>query len=89
MLASTFRELMTKGQSFQSSNEYRQRFYSDVVNSATKVSSVSLTMSVRVTAFSSLREVVKQNLEPVSITLPDAFVTTRGLKRQARSFVAS
>ena len=88
MLASRFRELMTEGQSFESSNEYRQRFYSDVINSAKKVSSVSLTISVRVTCFSSLREPVNQNVGSVPIALPDTFLT-RGFKRRARSFVVS
>jgi hypothetical protein len=89
MLASRFRELMTKGQSFESSNEYRQRFYSDVVNSAEKVSSVSLTISVRVTGFSSLRETAKYYVQLVPIALPNTFLTTRGFKRRARSFVVS
>jgi hypothetical protein len=89
MLASKFRELMSEGQSFESPNEYRQRFYSDVVNSAKKVSSVSLTISVRVTGFSSLRKPANKNVGSVSIALPDTFLTTRGFKRRARSFVVS
>ena len=80
---------MTEGQSFESPNKYRQRFYSDVVNSAKKVSFASLTISVRVTGFSSLREPVNQNVGSVPIAFPDTFLTPRGFKRQARSFVVS
>ena len=36
-LASTFREKMTSGQSFKTSNQYRKDFYNDVILSADKV----------------------------------------------------
>jgi len=39
LLASEFRNLMTKGQAFQSSNQYRQAFYKDVIERAGDVSS--------------------------------------------------
>jgi hypothetical protein len=36
-LAHAFRELMTTGQSFQSSNSYREKFYEEVISLAEKV----------------------------------------------------
>ncbi len=39
ILASTFRDLMTKGQSYKGPNDYRERFYNQVTQLADKVSS--------------------------------------------------
>jgi hypothetical protein len=38
ILASTFRDLMTKGQSYKGPNDYRERFYNQVTQLADKVS---------------------------------------------------
>ena len=53
-LASTFRDLMTTGQSFDASNTYREKFYDDVIklaNQNTPMSSGSL-FGERITIFS-------------------------------------
>ena len=53
-LASAFRQRMTEGQTFYTSNPYRKKFYSDVIKEATEVNSLSFPVLVRMTAFPSL-----------------------------------
>jgi hypothetical protein len=53
-LASAFREHMTKGQSYHSSNSDRRTFYEDVTARAKQVNFLSFFVFVRMTVFSSL-----------------------------------
>jgi hypothetical protein len=53
-LASAFREHMTKGQTYQAPNSYREAFYTEVVNEAKEVNFRSIPVFVRMTVFSSL-----------------------------------
>jgi hypothetical protein len=50
-LASTFREQMTLGQSFNTSNKYRKGFYNDVIRSANEVNSLTFLVFERMTFF--------------------------------------
>jgi len=52
-LASTFRELMTTGQSYHTSNRYRESFYEEVVKLADEVNLPSFPVFVRMTVFTS------------------------------------
>jgi hypothetical protein len=54
MLASAFRENMTKDQTYYASNPYRTTFYTDVINAAKKVNFLSFPVIVRMTVLSSL-----------------------------------
>ena len=87
-LAFKFRDLMTRGQSFQSSNEFRQHFYKDVIKLATDVST-RVVDNFRETDLSSLRKAVNEYLHPIPLALPDTLFKPGGLKRQARNFVDS
>ncbi len=53
-LASTFRELMTTGQSYHTSNHYRESFYEEVIKLADEVNLPSFPVFVRMTVFTSL-----------------------------------
>jgi hypothetical protein len=49
MLALAFRDRMTADQTFQSPNSYRQIFFEEVIQLATKVSFTSALLFVRIT----------------------------------------
>jgi hypothetical protein len=49
-LASAFRQCMTEGQTFYTSNPYRKKIYSDVIKEATEVNFLSFPVLVRMTA---------------------------------------
>jgi hypothetical protein len=51
-LASTFRQHMTTGQSFNSTNDYRQRFFDEVIDTAKQVSFLSPSPFERMTCLS-------------------------------------
>ena len=53
-LASAFREHMTKGQTYDAPNDYRNSFYMEVINAAERVNFPSFPVFVRMTVFSSL-----------------------------------
>jgi hypothetical protein len=53
-LACTFREHMTKGQTYDTPNPYRNYFYTEVTNAAKEVNFPSFPVLVRMTVFSSL-----------------------------------
>jgi hypothetical protein len=52
-LASAFREHMTKDQTYDTPNDYRNDFYTEVINEAEKVNFLFFPVSVRITVFSS------------------------------------
>ena len=58
-LASAFREHMTKGQTYHTTNPYRNVFYRDVINEAKEVNFPSFPIFARMTVFSSLWENAK------------------------------
>jgi hypothetical protein len=50
-LASAFREHMTKGQTFHTTNSYRNEFYTDVINESKEVNFLFFPVSVRMMVF--------------------------------------
>ena len=53
-LASAFRENMTKGQTYDATNNYRNSFYKEVINAAERVNFPSFPVFVRMTVLFSL-----------------------------------
>jgi hypothetical protein len=83
-LASAFREHMTKGQTYHTTNPYRKAFFTDVINEAKEVNFLSFPVFVRMTVFSSFWENAK-NLSMPGPLRWDA----KARKRQAKCSVAS
>jgi hypothetical protein len=72
-LASVFREHMTKGQTYHTSNSNRRTFYADVTNMAKQVIFLSFRVFVRMTVFSSLWKAANKLTTKRNPTLGNTF----------------
>jgi hypothetical protein len=90
-LAAAFREHMTKGQTYHTTNPNRTTFYTDVTNMAQQVNFLSFIVFVRITVFSSLWKGAdnKSSTTKKNLSIAGTFRKAKTCKEQARCSVAS
>jgi hypothetical protein len=88
-LASAFREHMTEGQTYHTTNSNRRTFYTDVTNMAKQVNFLSLLVFVRMTVFSSLWKGAIKLTTKRSLTMASTFGKAKACKKWAKCSVAS
>jgi hypothetical protein len=88
-LASAFRENMTKGQTYKTSNTYRNDFYTEVIKGAKEVNFPSFPVFLRMTVFSSLSRNSNATATKKNLSMAGSSRKTMTWKRQEKGFVAS